>query len=78
MQAGGGAAGMIIVEDKVGALPDQIANLEEMVFVGEHEPRLELVTARALEKGDGEYGAALRAAAAGRSLAHAPASPRAA
>ena len=33
MHAGGGAAGMLIVEDRPGALPGEIEALEEMVFV---------------------------------------------
>ena len=36
VHAGGGAAGMIIVEDPPNSLPDEIANLEEKVFVLMH------------------------------------------
>lgn len=36
IQAGGGACGMIIVEDPPGYLPDEIANMEEVPMVMQH------------------------------------------
>ena len=43
IQAGGAAAGAIIVEDAANTLPDSVAALEEMVFVMAHVNMPELI-----------------------------------
>lgn len=52
IQAGGGAAGVLIVDDAEGEVPPEIANMEEVVMMFQHLPMASLVTIEENSAGD--------------------------